>query len=288
MNQQVTTIPLKSDSGTRMGGIFLEQGKLRSEDIERVLRDQKKLGTSFGETARNLGLVTDKDVQQALARQFDYYYVQPGEAQFAPELVAAYDPFSPQVEMIRSVRTHLMQNWFGIGHSALTMVSAAGGEGTSVFTANLAVVFAQLGERTLLIDANLRNPRQHVIFNLGTRLGLSDILVHRAGVETFSKIEAFPNLSVLPAGTIAPNPLELVSRPAFAEIVNGLSGRYDVILIDAPAFTNGADALAVSSRTRGAMLVCRKNHARADFLRAVSQRLTHSGVKLVGSVLVEF
>jgi protein-tyrosine kinase len=288
MNHPVATFPLKSDGEARMGSILVEQGKLRQEDIERVLRTQKQDGTSFGETARKLGLVSEADVQRALARQFDYHYVQPGEGKYPRELVAAYDPFSQQVEMLRAVRTHLMQTWFGRGRSALTIASADSGEGASFFAANLAVAFSQLGKRTLLVDANLRRPRQHAIFNLTGRQGLADILANRAGVETFSKVESFPQLSVLPAGTVPPNPLELVSRPAFAELCDSLAGRFDVILFDVPAFSVGSDALAISTRTGGAMLVCRKGRARMASIRSASHHLTHAGVEVVGSVLLEF
>jgi protein-tyrosine kinase len=227
-------------------------------------------------------------VQQALARQFDYHYLQPGQGRFPRELVAAYEPFSPQVEVLRSVRTHLMHSWFGCGRRTLAVAGAASGEGASFFAANLAIAFSQLGERTLLIDANLRRPRQHAIFNLSGRQGLSDILANRAGVETFSKVEHFPHLSVLPAGTIPPNPLELVSRAAFAELQESLASRFDVILIDVPAFAEAADALSICARTGGALLICRKNRGRVGTVRAASRQLARAGVQVVGSVLVEF
>ena len=288
MSQPVATLPIKSDSRVLMGDILLERGKLRQEDIEFILQAQKKQGTSFGETAKSLGLVTDKDVEKALALQFGYHYVEPQEAGFSHELFAAYEPFSPQVEMLRSVRTHLLQHWFDRENAALTMLSATAREGTSFFAANLAVVFSQLGMRTLLIDANLRQPRQHRIFNLGSPLGLSDILANRAGAETFSKIETFPSLSVLPAGTIPPNPLELLCRSTFAELIHGLSGRFSIILIDAPAFTRGTDALAISAHTRGAMLVCRKGYARVDAISSARHQLHEAGIKMVGSALLDF
>jgi len=288
MSHQVATLPLKSDAHARMGSILHEQGKLREEDIERVLRAQKRHGTSFGETACRLGLVSAGDVQQALARQFGYHYLAPGDARYPRELVAAHDPFSPQVEMLRAVRTHLMQNWFGLGHPALTVASGGSGEGASFFAANLAIACAQLGERTLLVDANLRRPRQHTIFALGRRQGLSDILAGRAGIETFAKVDAFPHLSVLPAGTVPPNPLELLSRPAFGELQDSLASRFDVILIDVPAFSVGADALAIGARTRGTLLVCRKDRGRAGTIRNAGRQLARAGVEVVGSVLVEF
>ncbi len=287
MSHQVATLPIKPDVQSRMGTILYEQGKLREEDIERVLRAQKRSGTSFGETACKLGLISEGDVQHALAHQFGYHYLQPGDSRYPRELVAAYDPFSPQCEMLRAMRTYLMQAWFP-RRPALVVASAGRGEGASFFAANLAVTCAQLGKRTLLVDANLRRPRQHSIFNLGRRQGLSDILAGRAGIETFAKVDAFPHLSVLPAGTIPPNPLELLSRPAFAEVQESLSGRFDVILVDTPAFATGADALAVSTHVGGTLLVCCKDRARVGAIRSTTRQLARAGVEVVGSVLVEF
>ncbi|HVL76016.1 MAG TPA: chain length determinant protein tyrosine kinase EpsG [Noviherbaspirillum sp.] len=288
MNSQVATLPLKSGAEQRMGTILLEQGKLRPEDIERVLRVQKQEGMIFGEAARRLGLVTEGDVQQALARQFDYHFVEEGKGKYPRELVAAYDPFSPQVEMLRAVRTHLMQTWIAQGRRALAIMSAGSGEGASLFAANLAVTFSQLGQRTLLIDANMRRPRQHAIFGLTGRQGLSDILANRAGIETFSSVEGFPHLSLLPAGTVPPNPLELLGRPGFAELQASLATRFDVILIDVPAMAAASDALAVCSHTGGVWLVCRKDRARLGEVRGTTRQLARVGAQVVGSALVEF
>jgi protein-tyrosine kinase len=288
----VATLPVKpgepSSKGASMGGIFVEQGKLTPKDIERVLGIQKRHGLRFGEAAQLLNLVTETDVQQALARQFDYHYLQPGQGKYPPELVAAYQPFSPQVETLRAVRTQLMQHWFGRGKRTLALAGVNQGEGVSLFAANLAVVFAQLGERTLLIDANLRRPRQHEIFGLSARQGLSDILANRAGIETFSKVDSFIHLAVLPAGTRPPNPQELISRDSFDEVSESLASRFDVILIDVPAFSAGADALAIAARVGGVLLVCRKDVTNLTELDAVSVQLGRAGAEVVASVLVEF
>lgn len=288
MNHSVATLPVNSAGEERIGNILLEQGKLRQEDIERVLRMQKQHGSSFGEAATRLGLISENDVRQVLARQFGYHYLQPGEGCYPPELVAAYQPFSRQVETIRGVRTHLMQHWFGRGKKNLVVAGVDSGDGASFFAANLAVVFSQLGGRTLLIDANLRRPRQHDIFNLKGRQGLSDILAYRAGMETFCKVESFIHLSVLPAGTLPPNPQELISRALFSEINVSLANRFDVVLVDVPAFSSGSDALAVAARIGGVLLVCRKHKTRLATVNTVSDQLIRAGAEVVGTVLIEF
>ena len=154
-----------------IGHILLDMGKITPVEAERVLRLQKESGLRFGDAALQLGLITEADIQLVLAQQFDYPYLLPGQGNHPPGLVVAYQPFGAQVEVFRAVRSQLMLRWFTSERKALTIVSYNPGDGVSLFIANLAVVFSQLGERTLLIDANLRYPHQHEIFNLRNKQG---------------------------------------------------------------------------------------------------------------------
>lgn len=271
-----------------MGSILMELGKLTSEEVEQVLRLQREKGMRFGEAACYLSLVTDADVQQVLARQFDYPYLQPGTSEFPVELAAGYLPFSPEVETLRTVRSLLLLRWFDAGHNSLVVMCVDSGDGASFFNANLAVAFAQLGKQTLLVDANLRRPRQHRIFNIHGRYGLSDLLAGRAGAEPVSKIDAFPCLSVLPAGTMAPNPQELISHDAFRMALDGMSSRFDVILVDVPACATAADALVTAARVGGVLLVVRKDKTRLADIATINTQLAHSRIHVVGSVLINF
>ena len=171
MNQLRPPIPLLTDSReSRIGRILLDRGKLTPAQAEQVVQLQQERGMRFGEAAQVLGFITESDIQQVLAQQFDYPYLQPGEGHFPPQLVAAYQPFSKQVETLRAIRSQLMMQWFAAGHKALALVSADPEE-SSLFAANLAVVFSQLGEHTVLVDGNLRSPRQHELFKLAADWG---------------------------------------------------------------------------------------------------------------------
>lgn len=283
-----TTLPVEQDNHSTIGAMLLDRGKLTASDIERVLRLQENQGLQFGQAAVALGLITDRDVAEVLAQQFGYTYLTPGDGRFPDELVAAYEPFGAQCESLRGVRTQLMQRWFLQGRSALVIAGTMPGDGASLFIANLAVVFSHLGQRTLIIDANLRQPRQHSIFGLRSRQGLSDILANRAGMETFSKVEPFHLLSVLPAGTRPPNPQELISRPAFGDLNRSFSDRFDVVLIDVPSFASGADALAITRSVGGVLLLSRKDKTRLAALTAAARQISAAGAEIVGSVLTEF
>ncbi|GJI91819.1 MULTISPECIES: chain length determinant protein tyrosine kinase EpsG [Duganella] len=282
----VPPIPRKGDSS--IGGLLLASGKITPENAERVLRMQKELGIRFGEAAQRLGLITEQDIQQVLARQFDYPYLQEGETKFSNQLAAAFRPFSPQVETLRAVRSQLMLRWFASGRKSLAIVGVNQGDGVSIFAANLAVVFSQLGENTLLVDANLRRPRQNEIFDLQARAGLSDILAGRAGTEAVARIDSFVSLSVLPAGTLPPNPQELLSRASFGSLNATLEQNYDVVLYDVPAYATGADLLSIAARAGGVLLVARKNETLLTDINTMTEQLLQSGSKVVGSVLVEF
>ncbi len=291
MNQPlpaISVVPAAARNESSIGRVLLDMGKIKPEDAERILRQQKEKGLRFGEAAKSLGLITDADIQQVLAQQFDYPYLQPGQDNFAPELAAAYQPFSKQVETLRAVRSQLMLRWFANGRKALAIASINPGEGASLFAANLAVVFSQLGEQTLLVDANLRNPRQHQIFNLQGRQGLSDILAGRAEMDAIAKVDSFVDLSVLQAGTLPPNPQELVSRASFDYLVRGAASKFDVVLFDVPAFSAGADALSIAVRAGGVLLVTRKNTTSlVDAGKAVEQ-FERAGASVVGTVMVDY
>ncbi len=291
MNQRVppmATLPVSINRDTSIGRILLDQGKITATDTERVLRLQREQGMRFGEAAQCLGLITESDVQQVLANQFGFSYLQPGQGDYPSELIAAYDPFSDEAEMLRAVRGQLIQKWFSKGNKALVIASLSPGEGTSMFTANLGVAFAQLGEQTLIVDANMRRPQQHEIFRLKGRQGLSEILAGRSGMHAISRIDYFEDLSVLPAGTIPPNPQELLFRPSFRELSENLSRHFSTILIDVPAFSSGADALAIAASVGGVVLVARKNQTHFAQLNAVREKIKRTGAEMVGSVLLDF
>jgi chain length determinant protein tyrosine kinase EpsG len=289
MNSPIlSALPADHPAGSSMGALLVAAGKLTPESAERVLRTQHELGLRFGEAALRLGLVTEDDIQQALARQFAYPYLLPGQANFSPRLVAAYEPFSPQVESLRAIRSQLMLRWFARGRRALALAGVDPDDGASLFAANLAVVFSQLGEQTLLVDANLRAPRQQELFGLKPRQGLSDLLAGRADLDVIVRVPAFVDLSLMPAGTLPPNPQELLARAGLRDLNTLLESRYDVVLYDLPPFASGADALAVAGRAGGVLLVARKHHTRLASIGHMAQQLQEAGAEVLGSVVVEF
>jgi len=275
-----------------LGGILVDSGLLKPEDAERVLLLQKEQNLRFGDAAVRLGLLSESDIQYALSRQFAYAYLRrtPGDKKpVSDELVAAYQPFSPRVEQLRAIRSQLMLRWFDKAdqRQVLTVVGAERGEGRSYLAANLAVVFSQLGERTLLVDADLRHPRQHELFYLENKVGFSTVLSGRSREESIVRIPDLAGLCVLPAGPVPPNPLELLNRLNFDEFMIQVKSTFDVIIIDTPAMSVGEDAAMIAVRTGAALAVARSGETKVAAFTDLVQGLMNAGVSVVGSVLNE-
>ncbi|MES2978497.1 MAG: chain length determinant protein tyrosine kinase EpsG [Pseudomonadota bacterium] len=272
--------------GRAIGVILVDSGRLAPDDADRILDFQRDSGMRFGEAGTSLGLITEDDIRYALSVQFDYPYLG-RDSNLSRELVAAHQPASRPVEQLRALRSQLMLRWFDTAEDrkGLAIVSAGAKEGRSYIAANLAIVFSQLGERTLLIDADMRSPRQHQLFRLGTQAGLSDMLAGRAGLEAIVGISQLQDLSVLGAGALPPNPQELLGRHHFSKLLQSLGQDFDVIIIDTPAASHCADAHTVAVRAGAALLVARQNSSSVPQMAQLTHGLREFGVTVVGSVL---
>jgi receptor protein-tyrosine kinase len=155
-------------------------------------------------------------------------------------------------------------------------------------SANLAVLFAQLGLRTLLIDADMRAPRQFEIFNIPDRIGLSAVLSGRASREAAVPVPAFGPLAVLPAGARPPNPQELLLRPALGAFLDLANSEYDVILLDTPPARDNADAQSVAFSAGSVLVLARTNQTRQDDAAGLVRELGDAGAVVVGTVLNSF
>jgi protein-tyrosine kinase len=273
-----------------IGGILIDAGRLKLEDAERILQLQREQGLLFGDAAIKLGLLMEADIQFALSLQFNYPYLVRGESKVSEDLVAAYARSGRQLEALRALRSQLMLRWFDNDptRKALAIVSGERREGRSYIAANLAVVFSQLGQHTLLIDADMRNPRQHDFFGLDNGGGLSAALSGRGGPVTIKHIPGLPDLWVLTSGAPPPNPLELIARPQFQQLLGELGQKFDVILLDSPAAANYADAQTLAVRAGAALIVARKNATRMWQVRGVSDSVAQGNATVIGTVLNDF
>lgn len=282
--------PPGSDGSGSIGDILVFSGRLSPEDARRIAAQQRKNKEPFGDAAIALKLLTKEDVDYALAKQFDYAYLKECDHTLSPRLVAAYQPFSRVGENLRAIRSQIMLRWFSANplHKVLAVVSPGRGDGRSFIAANLAIVFSQQGERTLLIDADLRSPAgqgQRALFKLASTMGLSSILAGRAGLEIAQSVPGLPGLAVLAAGAVPPNPQELLGRLAFRQLLSAASQEFDVVLIDTPCGSGFADADIIAARAGAALMVARKNKSATPEIKLLAQRLQECDVSLLGAVL---
>ncbi len=291
MNAHVPSTGLMATGNARsIGDILVATGRLSADDARRVIERQKQNHEPFGEAAIALRVLTKDDIDFALSKQFDYAYLPAGDHSLSPELVAAYKPFGKAAENLRAVRSQLTLRWFNgeLMRKVLAIVSPGRAEGRSFVAANLAIVFAQQGQRTLLIDGDLRakpDRGQHALFKLSRGAGLSGILADRASLETAQLVPGMPGLVVLPAGAVPPNPQELLGRASFGQLLMTVVTQFDVILIDTPSGGDFADAEIIAARAGAALMVTRKNQSLVPGATLLAGRLQDSGVALVGSVL---
>ena len=273
-----------------IGDILSKSRKLTPARVDRILTHQKKEGIRFGQAAVALGYATEQDVLSALAQQFNYPIATEAQRKLTPELVALNEPFSRQAEVFRGIRSQLLMNVFGEHANprrALAIVSPSAGDGKTFFAANLAVTLAQLAGRTLLVDADMRAPRLHRVFNLPTDAGLSSILSGRTESRVV-KQAGMPGLFVLPVGVVPPNPLELVERPTFGLLIHELLSKFDHVVVDTSAAEYGADCSVVAARCGAALVVARKNASRVSLLKDLSEALSRNPGTMSSVVMNEY
>jgi chain length determinant protein tyrosine kinase EpsG len=273
-----------------IGEIIRDTRNLTSDQIERILAHQREKGVRFGEAAIALGFASADDVLFALAQQFHYPYAAEEQRRLNPELVVLNQPFSVQAEAFRAMRSQLMMRVFGDAERrrALAVVSPDSGDGKTYFCANLACALAQLGGRTLVVDADLRGPRQHQVFGLENRAGLSGILSGRSESKVIQQAKGVEGLFVLPVGITPPNPLELVERPAFGLLIRELVGKFDHVVVDTPAAVYGSDASVIAARCGAGLVVARKNESRIGALQDLVASVAESEARLAGVVVNEY
>jgi protein-tyrosine kinase len=273
-----------------LGDIIGKTNHLKPEEIEKILAYQKDTGLRFGEAAVALGFVTDDAVLFALAQQFHYPYAPVDKQRLNPELVTATLPFSKQAEAFRAIRGQILLRAYPEGEPkrALAIISANTGDGKTFFAANLAIVLSQLGGSVLLVDADMRGPRQHEVFGVPNSLGLSGVLSGRAEQQVIRQIPDLPSLYLLPGGAVPPNPTELIERPAFSLLMRELLGKFDYVIVDSPAAVYGSDASALALKCGAALCLARQGKSKVRGIQDLLATISAGSVRLAGVILNEY
>ncbi|OWA37857.1 capsular biosynthesis protein [Saccharibacillus sp. O16] len=200
-------------------------------------------------------------------------------------LVANKNSGAEASESYRTLRTNIRFSTMGRSSKILLVTSAGGGEGKTTTATNLAVSYSQENKKVLLIDGNLRDPSLQTVFPRSNKRGLTDVLSGQCGLEAAVSTTAIPNLSVLTAGTIPPNPSEILGSDHMQELLKDLSAYYDVILIDSPSALEVSDAQILGTMSDGVVLVAHQGKVTKEQLKRVKRGMDHVNAHILGVVL---
>lgn len=202
------------------------------------------------------------------------------------ELVVYNKPKSQISEAIRTLRTNLQFTFVGNTKNIVLITSSMPGEGKSYISANLATSFSMIDCKTLLIDADLRKGRQHKVFNIENEKGLSSLLLE--DIKNYKKYivkTEIPNLDILPAGIVPPNPSELLGSEQNTKLLDLLKTKYDLIILDCPPVNAVTDALVLTKYVDEVVLVCAYKTTPLDLLEQSKKTLENSGAKIAGVIV---
>ena len=188
-------------------------------------------------------------------------------------------------EAYRILRTNLLFSSDTQGLRTLVVTSALPQEGKTVIAANLAISFAREGLRVLLIDADLRRPAMHRMFGVARSPGLAQALANAAAPETVIRATSVSGLSLLPCGSLPSNPMDVVRGTRVRELLETISGSYDLVIIDTPPVLPVADAAIIAAVSDGVLMVVRAGKTSRGLTQEACGRLAAVGANIVGTVL---
>src|SRR5580658_3321480 len=258
---------------------ILAAGNLSEAQVEAIRGFQRRKGLTFGEAAIALGLVRRDSLFLALSKRYNYPVLNFGvdEGRFSRELVVGYQPFSAAAEAFRSVRSALATGPLSQGKNAFAVIGPHARVGVTYFAANLALSFAQMAVPTLLVDANLRNPRLASLFGIDPKTeGLVEALTNGEAELPPVTLDIVPGLSLLVAGATAPHPQELLSSKEFLTLSQNAQRNYGVVIYDTPAALESADAYVVASRVGAAIVAARRHRTKVKDITKISKALRGS------------
>jgi protein-tyrosine kinase len=295
---------------SRLRDALIAMGRLTPEGAVRIDEAMRTSGIGFGEAAITLGLIAPEELVQAAheARQLPpkspdgivegaLYRMSSnrslpvkflGMVRAGPSLMLVRDPDNAYSEQIRALRTELLLlNGASRSGNLIVVLSPCRGEGRTQLCAELAIAFSQLGQRTLLVDADLRRPRVHTLFETDNSVGLGQSLASR-GAPLLLGVEKLAHLSVLIAGPSVPNPLELLTNGHFQRQMAEWRKKYSMVIIDTPPITEFADGLAIASFAEQVLIVGRADSTPHNNMKEMLRRMAGTQSRIVGAVINSF
>jgi protein-tyrosine kinase len=293
----------------------VSQYHLSAEAVEKTYDVMERTGMSFPDAALHLGFIRKQDIQSGellgdvLSGRRDTHGPQAGLVEMAinrisarrdvvlrqgsevipgPQLQAAFDKANPRNEKMRALRTELLLlNETTNSANIMAILSPSSGEGRSQLCAELAISFAQLGRRTLLVDADMRTPHQHVLFGSGNEFGLSQAIAQNTK-PYLHPVKGLEHMFLLSAGTIPSNPLELLSDGRCERLLTDWRGAYEFVIIDTPPVSLYSDALAMATMVGRVLILSRAKMTSYKNAGEMMRRLKTTRAQVLGGVINHF
>ncbi|MBS3975466.1 MAG: CpsD/CapB family tyrosine-protein kinase [Syntrophomonadaceae bacterium] len=199
--------------------------------------------------------------------------------------IAYHEPKSPATEAYRTLRTNIQYAAVDRPLQSLLITSAGPGEGKSLTAANLAIVMAHGGKKTLLVDCDLRKPMQQRLFGLSNLTGLTSLLVQGGDPAGVTKETMVPQLGLITSGLIPPNPAELLGSQAIRPLIEELKNRHEFVIFDGPPLIAVTDAALLAPWVDGVLLVIEAGKTRIDMVQEARSIIQNAGARLIGCVL---
>lgn len=236
-----------------------------------------------------LGLISERELKHLVTAQFEYPPLRQGTGGYSPELVAAFNPYSAKGRSLRYLAARILLEAYTREGLCFSVAGAHTGCGATYIAANLGVVFSELGLRTLIIDANLKRPRLHAVFNWPQDGGLATMIAGNASPSSYvAPLGQFRDLSFLPAGRRAARESGRLGNGVLANTLAALRQAYDIIICDAPSASSGYDGCElVAGMCGNTVTVFRKHRTGVSRARHLLATLDAVGTKQIGSVLCE-
>ena len=249
---------------------FMDNSIRSKEDLE-------KLGLTV------LGIIPSMSIDRA-KKVLDKKYSSNDD--FRNRLISHFKPRSHISESFRSLRTNLeLSVPADKPLTSLVVTSAGAAEGKSTVIANLAIAYAQFGMKVLLVDGDMRKPTIHKMFSTPKKPGLANMITKRSKLdESIFKTE-IDNLYVMPAGSLPPNPSELLGSKSMKELFTQLKKQFDKIFFDAPPLMAVTDAALIGAQTDGILLVARAGEAQKEVVVHLQQEMKNTKIQIAGTVL---
>lgn len=207
-------------------------------------------------------------------------------ATLTPKLITLSDPRSAAAEAYRTLRTNLMFTSVEKPITTLAVTSPSQSDDKSLVLANLAVTFAQAGNKTILVDADLRRPSQQDIWGISNERGLTTMMLEPGAMSNPPLIESgIPNLSILPSGVLPPVPADVLSSSRMNDVIGVLKARAHYLLFDSAPVMTASDASLLGNKLDGVIIVVRAGHTRRDHTAQARTILERVHVHVLGAVM---